>query len=252
MRTNSDNPERLDSATSDRVAHLGSRDIDTTALEAKIRASLEAVADDVTPRPQAELAAGILPDGDEEWMSRETLPSFKISQWLMRAGSIAAIVAIAAMVIFFPVDSGQQAIASTFDLSTLHHELVDGRLAEAHAQSIDEANAQFAAQRADASKLPGNLANAQVQSCCLTDVQGKLTSVAVLDYEGSEVTLVVAEAPEFAHKMGKVVEIEGREYFGHSFDGVQMMMANNGDRWLCAMGDLTPEQLATLASQIKF
>ncbi len=52
--------------------------------------------------------------------------------------------------------------------------------------------------------------------------------------------------------MGTFIEIDGRTFFGHELNGICMMMANQDNRWLCVMGDLTYDQLANLAAKIEF
>jgi len=103
--------------------------------------------------------------------------------------------------------------------------------------------------------LPEEMQGARVQSCCLRAVQGDLVALVVLDDGGPgtpSVSLVVAQAPEFAHEMGTVIEIDGRRFFGHELNGVRMMMANIGDRWLCVMGDRSYEALAQIAAEARF
>ena len=249
MNSNAEHHEQLERATSARLAKLAERDVDTRALEAKISAALAGGNPaDSYPRSRA----GIIPGPHDPMETYAGNINYNFRSWLLRAATVAAVVLITWMVAFFPSGSGQVAVASSFDLTTLHHDLVGGRIPAVQVTSIDAANSLFASQRSGDVKLPANLANAHVESCCLADVQGELASIAVLELQGQELTLVVAEAPRFAHRMGEVIEIDGHEYFGHAVGGVQMMMSNRGQRWLCVMGDLEPAQLADIASQIEF
>ena len=145
-----------------------------------------------------------------------------------------------------------QASAAVLELSQLHHDLIAGKLDLNTVTSIAEANQWIAEQRESAPDLPGHIAGARVQSCCLANVQGELVAVAILEDNGSTVTLVVAQAPNFAMGMGTRVEIDGKHFFGHELNGVHMMMANQNDRWLCVMGNHSYESLAKIAGSIKF
>jgi hypothetical protein len=146
------------------------------------------------------------------------------------------------------------ASAAVVNLAELHHYVEEGRFALPTASSMAAVNQSIAEQRNGRALLPEEMQGARVQSCCLRDVQGDLVALAVLDDAPgrSAVSLVVARAPEFAHEMGVVIEIDGRRFFGHELNGIPMMMANTGDRWLCVMGDRSYEALAQIAAEARF
>ena len=157
------------------------------------------------------------------------------------------------MGVYLAISSGGgQAQAAIVELSQLHHDIVAGRIPLTPAETVEQANTWIAEQADSAPQLPADLGHVRVQSCCLADVQGDLVAVAVLQVDQELITLVVAEAPNFAHEMGTVIEIDGRRYLGHELNGVNMMMANLGDRWLCVMGDLGDERLAEIAAEVRF
>lgn len=234
MTAESNNPNPLDEATSRRLARLGQRPVDTSNLEAKLSAAL-------TGRP--DVVCTDAPDAG-------STPVYTIRHWLRPAMGVAAVLALA-LTLFLALSTGTPpASAAVLELSQLHQDLVAGRIELNAVASTEEANRWIAAQRASAPDLPDHISGVRVQSCCLADVQGELVAVAVLDDEGRPVTLVVAKAPHFGMDMGTSVEVDGKHYFGHELNGIRMMMANQGDRWLCVMGDRSYEDLARIAASI--
>ncbi len=236
MNTEPNYPDALDEATARRLAKLAHRPVDVSALESKLETSL-------TDTPSEDLPHTNTPD---------PAPTYPIRHWLRPVAGIAAAIMLAATLFITLSSSTPQASAAVFDLSQLHQDLVAGRIELKTVTSTTEANRWIATQRDTAPDLPDHIAGARVQSCCLADVQGELVAVAVLEDEGQTVTLVVARAPDFAHEMGTRIQIDGRSFFGHELNGIRMMMANHGDRWLCVMGDRSYEELAKLAASIDF
>lgn len=217
--------DRFDGATARRLAKLGGRAVDTSALEARLDAALMS-----EPGPRAQ--------GRRRWLSPLV--------------GLAASLLVVAGVFFVVSSTGNEVKATVLELSQLHTDILAGRVALTPVGSVEEANAWIARQNAGGPELPRHLADARVQSCCLADVRGELVAVALLEVDDAMLTLVIAEAPGFAHEMGTVFEIDGRRYFGHELRGVRMMMANRGDRWLCVMGDADYAKLAELASRVAF
>lgn len=236
MNNEHNHQEALDAATARRLALLGERATDTTGLEDKLNAAF--ADDDTTHKTTHHITHNDQP-----------LP---IRHWLRPAASIAAAIALAVTLFVAIGTNTPQASAAVVELSQLHRDIVSGHIPLSPVTSATEANEWIASQQATAPALPEQLAGTRVQSCCLTEVRGKLAAVAVLQDANATVTLVVAEAPGFAHEMGTLIEIDGRRFFGHELNGTRMMMANQGDRWLCVMGDLTYDQLANLAAKIEF
>lgn len=226
MKTREDHHDQLDAATSKRLATLGRRPVDTTAMAQRLNAAMS--------EPRVEPV------------------TFNVRRWLSPVAGIAASFLIVAGIYLAISSGGGQAQAAIIKLSQLHHDIVTGRMALTPAESTEQANAWIAEQAASAPQLPTDLGQVRVQSCCLADVQGDLVAVAVLRVDQKLMTLVVADAPHFAHEMGTVIEIDGRRYFGHELNGVNMMMANLGDRWLCVMGDHSDARLAEIAAEVRF
>jgi hypothetical protein len=233
--------EALDAATSRRLAQLGRHDPDVSGLTRKLDVALGSAAhQDRAGRTNVKN------------VNEPPARSYPIARWLRPVAGLAAMLAVVVTVFIVAGTNSPRASAAVVDLSRLHQDLIAGRIALTPVQTVAQANEWIASQQDHAPALPNELAGSRVQSCCLTDVQGELVAVAIMEHEGDTVTLVVAEVPKFAHQMGKVYEINGRTLFGHELDGIHMMMANQGDRWLCVMGDLDYEVLAQLAAEIEF
>lgn len=224
MTNHPDQNQRLEQATRRRLAKLGSLPVDTRRLEQKLR------------------AGGVSRVGSSHRFFRG---------WRKAVAATAAAAAVALMVLLPLIFGPGPVQASVIELGRLHMDIVAGRLNVQPVTTIEEANRLIHEQRRDAPSLPG-MAGARIQSCCLTDVRGRLVAVAVLNGEASKVTLVVAEAPGFAHEMGTAVKVGDRTFWGHEVGGVRMVMFNTDDRWLCVMGDRTYEDLAKIAAATRF
>lgn len=234
-RTPHPNPAEQDAALARRLARLGSKPVSTESLERRLDAAFASLDDE---------PAATDPSGPP--------PIYRLTRWLQPAAGVAAMLALVVALFFVFSTSPPTASAAVVDLAELHHYVEEGRFALPTASSMAAVNQSIAEQRNGRALLPEEMQGARVQTCCLRDVQGDLVALAVLDDGGPSVSLVVAQSPEFAHEMGTMVEIEGRRFFGHELNGVRMMMANIGDRWLCVMGDRSYEALAQIASEARF
>ena len=86
---------------------------------------------------------------------------------------------------------------------------------------------------------------------CMCRLPRKLVAIALMDYQEQPVTLVVARGRDFAHPMGQPITIESRAFSAHKLNGIQMVMGNEGDLWLCVMGDVSADSLAQVAAGIR-
>jgi len=215
----------LDEATRKRLARLSTVPVDTTRLERRFVQAIPATHE--PGRTGLRLRGG----------------------WRV-ASAAAAIVAITATLMFTLVGGPTSAVASPIELRQLHRDILAGRIDLTAVNSIAQANQTIQDQQREAPTLPG-FEHSQVRSCCLTNIQGRLVAVALLDYQGHPVTLVVAQGRDFAHPMGQTITIGSRKFMSHQVDGVQMVMSHTGDLWLCVMGDSSADELAQLAAGIR-
>ncbi len=225
MNTQPDNTS-LDKATSLRLRQLAAAPVDTTRLETMLQASLAAAT-----APQAQ--------------PRHRLT---LRHWMRPIVSLAASLALAAVIITGLLLSGQNpVVASPIELTALHSQIVTGQLPVTRVSSMAQARDAIARQWAKGPELP-SLQGLEVQSCCLTNVHGKLVAAVLLEVEGKAVTLIVADARDFVMPHGTVVQRNGRAIVTHQNAGLDMAMTRQGDRWLCVMGDLPVDTLVTLAA----
>lgn len=229
-------PSEEDAALARRLARLGQKPVDTQRLEHRLDAAFASLDD----ADQSDASPSLPP------------PPFRLGRWLPPAAGLAAMLALAATLFFVFFTTPPTASAAVVDLSQLHRQVEEGRVAIPVGASIDVVSQLITEQRGGALVLPKPMQRARVQSCCLVGVQADLIALAVLKDGGPTVSLVVAQSPDFAHEMGVVIEIDSRRFFGHELNGVRMMMANDGDRWLCVMGDRSYEALAQIAAEVRF
>lgn len=242
------NPEtprkmKVEEAIVKRLAAFGQREVDISRLEERVRAALNA-------------EGGLPPESTEQDPEQQGPPSLARLTWLRPAMGLAAMLAVAVALLFAFNFNPPQASASDFDLSQLHEDIASGRLELQPVTTIEDANRLISDQIATAPALPDRLANARVQSCCLTDVQAELAAVALLQVNETPVTLVVARAENFGvhdgHRDAYMLEVNGKTLHGHMNNGTRMVMANQGDLWLCVMGEMDYPQLAEVAAGIDF
>jgi len=228
--------QKLDEATSNRLAAFGRRDVDVSSLQQRVQTALD---------EQAEQTPHAATPYKLRGTARPT--------WFRPAMAMAAMLAIAAAVFFgFGLNNPPSASAAVLELSALHDDIAAGRIALTPASSVQEANRWIVDQMASAPTLPEKLANARIQSCCLANVQGELAAVALLRVDETPVTLVVARAPDFGMRSGDTIVIDGQTFYGHHTEHARMVMANHGDRWMCVMGDRSYQELAEIAAGIDF
>ena len=239
-------PDRDDAVTR-RLARLGTRPVDTRRLEQRLRAALDGAALEPAPAP-----AG---SGEPAQAEPAPAPDRRVPPWTRALLGLAATVALAAGLVFAIPAYTPTASATPIRLVELHRKAEAGYVALPTAASMHAVNQTLREQRVGRRLLPAMLQDVMVQSCCLADVRGDLVGLAVLDSGptgSTPLSLVITRAAGFAHPMGVRVEVGDQTFFGHELDGVPMMMANRGDRWLCVMGDRSYEELARVAAAAEF
>lgn len=228
---NIDLNDDLTLVTRARLARLAAMPVDTSRLERRLSAAL---------------GAGAAPSAR----------SLRVI-WTRRAAAAAAVLLLALMAAHMVDRSAGPALAEPFELTDLHERLVRGESAMLAAADVEEANRRIAAQSADGPAVPGLAATRRlyVRSCCLAEVRGRLVAAVLMVDEGRAVTLVVAQARDFAGPMGQVIERDGRELLAHRLNDLEMVVTRRGDRWLCVMGqadEVDRERLAAIAAGIIF
>ncbi|MCC7145203.1 MAG: hypothetical protein IT443_02020 [Phycisphaeraceae bacterium] len=222
---------KLDDLTARRLAKLSQAPVDTRALQERIQAAWAA--------EQHRAAASF----SSRW-------SFRAHHLAKVWGSLAAALAIVGLVGWLMLAGSSPAQAAPLAFSRLHKSLLSGQDV-AQVISIQEANDMIAQQQQGLPRLPREIGPA-VRGCCVQDVQGVIVACVVMEHQGQPVTLVVARGKDLCSMMGQQLTSHGRHLVAHEVEGVRMVMGNEGDHWLCVMGDLPTETLAEIAASVKF
>ena len=232
MRNNSAH-DRLDRATSERLAKLAARPVDTSRLEQRLEAAMcEAVVKDTDPaRPIIKIAA---------WQ-----------RWWRPVTSAAAAILIVVTIGWLVLDGGTSpAMAAPAELAQIHYDVANGLAPHLKVSSVDEANQLLADQSngvVPVPELPGVM-----MSCCLHQHAGTTLTCALIERDGQLITVAIADGAKLHSPQGKTITRNGRQYIAHTANGINMVMAHEGNRWLCVMGEVDFEQLVELAAAIKF
>lgn len=220
-----DKQERLDQATSRRLAKLGQRPVDTAALERRL--------EPLWSRPQ---------------------PSTRTYAWWRQARPpLAAAAAIGMLVlvgwlVFHTATA--PAIAEPAEVSQLHHQMLTSHLDVEPVEDIEAANRVIAEQWVDAPRLPD--VSLPARGCCLHQLGGKRVAAVQLDHPAGDVTMAVARSRDLTIPEGREVEHGGQRLTVHDHGGVTMVMARHEGRWLCVMGELPEQELIEIASRVVF
>lgn len=224
---NDNTQDKLDKATSARLGKLATRPVDTSHLAQQLQRILH---DQTQP--------------DEP----EVLHMPRRMWW--RPMSAAAVILITVMLGFLVIQgTTTPAIAAPAGLAQIYHE-VSGELSpQMKVTSVEQANALLAAQASGAipvPELPG-----QMQSCCLHKHKGVTLTCVTLQRGEHLITVALADGKKLHCPEGETVIRDGREFCTHTVDKVNMVMAHEGDRWLCVMGDAEMEELLVVAQGIR-
>ncbi len=221
------NQDLLDQVTSERLAKLATRPIDTSHLENRLEAALH---DEVGPTKT--------PTG---WLMLWSRPLIGFAAAMLILGSVAFVV------LQF---SGASAMAAPSGLAEIHFDVTHGFTPHLEVSTIEEANRILAEQSSDfvaLPQLPGNL-----QSCCLHEHAGKMLTCAVVEHKGQLATIAVARGADLRSPEGDELNFGNQTYVVHRANGITMVMRSEADRWLCVMGQTSPEVLAEIAEEIAF
>jgi len=225
--THSDEQERLEHATSARLARLANRPMDTSHLESRIERSLhDSTEDESTPL------------------------SLSWRRWWRPVASIAAVLAIALTIGWLLIDGGTSpAMAAPTELAQIHYDVARGLTPHLKVSTVAEAN-ELLARQADGMVPVPDLPGA-MKSCCLHPYAGTTLTCALIEQDGQLITVAVASGKMLHSPEGTAIHRGGRQFTAHAANGINMVMAHEGDRWLCVMGEADTEQLIEIAVDIR-
>ena len=143
------------------------------------------------------------------------------------------------------------ALASADRLAEIHSEVQKHSGSHAcQVGSIAEANAVLSGKAPGAPKLPDVPAE-HVHFCCIQNLGRKPVSCAAVVVDGKPVTLAAADARDVRVPQGDSRVVGGQRFFVESKGGLNMVVTESGGRWLCVMGDVSPERLIETARSVK-
>jgi hypothetical protein len=210
----------MEQAIAQRLQSLSALPVDTSRLDAAIRAQIPALQAATRNRriwrPIAAIAATLL---------------------------IVAGVAIVLM--------GREAQASPSMMAQMHLDMVSGKIPTMRADNIDDANRAIAAMAGNFPRLPEPPAS-HTMACCMKNVGNKRVACILLDNGGTPVTMVVADAADVQSPHSAMVVRNGVTYHVQSVNDLQMVMTERGHCWVCLIGATPADKLMDLADHLKF
>ncbi len=230
MNPQSDERDRLDRATRHRLAKLAEVPADTSSTLARFHAAVSAEKQSQQPETR-----------------RLRFPLWKrLPAWT----AMAAILTLAATLLLVLSNIGPSPVyAAPSEMVQMHRDLVAGKAPVIPVGNVDEARRTIEAQWQGAPALP-TLPDKNVHACCLRDVQSRQVACVLLRQGGFPVTVIVARTKDFKSTDGPKVTRNGHEYSVHSRDGINMVMTQHQDRWLCFMSELGSDDLIELAESV--
>ena len=215
----------LDEATAKRLARLAAMPVDTSRLDAGIRASVPL---------------------------RRRQPIFRR---LMRpmtavAASLTLVAIIAAAVL---TSSSGEVLASPAQMAQVHMDLVANRLPVTRVSSIEEASAALSRSSSQQSVPLPQPPQEHVMACCMKSIRNKqIACVLLQDDTGTPITMTVARNTDMRAPHGVTVIKDGVTYHVHELAPLNMVMTERSGRWVCLIAQLPQEKLIDLGSRLKF
>jgi hypothetical protein len=222
------NPQdRLDRATSGRLAKLASRPVDTSELERRLE---QALGNDIAQEP--------------------VKTALRLQAWWRPITAAAAAILIVVTIGWLALDGGASpAMAAPAELAQIHFDVAKGLSPHLEVTSVEEANQLLAKQSngmVPVPELPG-----AIRSCCLHQHASTTLTCALIDLDGQLITVALADGAKLHSPPGKTITRDGRMFIAHTANGINMVMTTEGNRWLCVMGEVTSEQLVDVAINIR-
>lgn len=226
MNTDPNNlDDRIDQAVSRRLSKLRSVPIDMAAFDAKLKAALPA----------------------------RRSSSSRLLLWPvltpMRAVAASLLVGIT-LFLSFVVLTPQPAMATPQRLAAIYEDAVGGRSHATTVTSVEEARETLRRKWPESPVVP-DVSDMQLMHCCVHEIGRKRMACLTFSVDQQPITLAMAPSRDICSPHGEVRTINGREYRIDSSDGVNMVMSEVDDTWMCLMGRLPIERLVELADSIR-
>lgn len=220
--------ELLEQATRERLARLKAMPVDTARLEQFLYAAID----------EATAAEG---------QKRKLLQWSALPKWSALSGLAAAIV-LAASLLTVTIGSESPAVAAPVHLAHMHQAMLSGQVPLATADDASAIarllNAEWRGDRT-LQALPKDL----VPLCCLMHIGGEPVLAAMIDYSGTPIGVVVADAEKVRPGRGATILRGGRHYVVQESAGTNMVITEVAGRFLCVMGSVPSGELIQLVEQ---
>jgi hypothetical protein len=217
----------LDRAVSTRLAKLSRAPVDTSRLERKLDATLRRIP------------------------AEDRAPALRLLRsWRFGVG-IAALLALCATAAVV-VSTTEPMVADRYTSAevVLAHELFLGESPPpAAVPDMCDADCRCRAVRAEASEIP-ELAEYQMQCCCVTPFTGCRAACLHFDYQSVPVTMVVAKKARLDAPEGSIVDQDGRSFTIAAQGRYQVLAVSDEEGSLCFVSELLAERLLGLAAGI--
>ena len=225
MDTLQPDDERWQHAVAGRLSKLRTMPVDTARVESALRAQV--------PRPARTRRA--------RWLALRPLRAI--------AASILVVGAAAAIIVSTTV--GGAALASPAQMARMHEELVTGKTPAVQVDSIEAANQVLSGDHPDFPALPDMPAD-HVMACCMRSVKDKKVACLLMKRDGVPVSLMVARRQDMRIPTSPVTVRDGTTYRVQSAGGLNMVMTERNDRWVCLVARLPADRLMDIAARLKF
>ena len=221
-----DECDRLDRATAARLRALAGRPVDTTGVERGLARAL---------RNETIQETDVLHVTWQRW-------------WRPITTAAAAILVVVTMGWMMLEGGPSPAVAAPAELAQIHFDVAHGLSPHLKVSTVAQANQLLADQSNGVIPVPA-LPGA-IQSCCLHHYASTTLTCAMIERDGRLITIAIADGAKLHSPAGQVITKNGRAFIAHTANGINMVMTNEADRWLCVMGDVPMEQLVAVAADI--
>lgn len=230
---------QLDRATAERLARLH----DLPLSEAGFREALDARLDAEPPLESALLqVAGAMDTVDRRpltfWLGR-----------LVRSRTLAASLLIVASVTALLLVSTDESVQATpRKLAAIHQHMQHGHAG--HQTPVTSAAAADAVLRPRWAALPPipQPREGRIMACCLHRLDHQQVACVSLEVDGVPVTMAVAEDLAGVLPTGRVLQRGSLTHEVQSLGGIQMVLTEYPQGWVCLIGALSSERLMALAA----
>jgi hypothetical protein len=226
--------ERIDAATSQRLAKLAHAPVDVSALMAAVEQRITPSARVIKPPARAGLI---------------------LRRWLTPLRAAAAGLTLFGVALALTLyATSRPARASVQMLVNYHQQMCSDMGHCLPADSVATANAALAKSAPDAPLLPEVPTTQLSMNCCCVHQQGnaEVSCLCCCAADGQRVTLVVGNERQIRPPAAPSRKIGGLTCRVTSEGGLNLCVLEHGDRWVCVVGAQPVERLAELAGAVRW